>query len=516
MKRMLCLITTTVLLLCGCGNSPAEITKTTTAATDGHTTEAVTTVTTAVTESVITPTDEAAPTDGTDTTATTTTTIGEVSHTATITTATTEVTQGMTTTTTATTAGTQGTTTTTTATAGTSGSSATTQSTTTVAVPSKTAKPSRTGISLIATTTTTVTTTTADPNGITILEPQDNLVVESQASVVDEYLAITDEKQAAKFWTGYYTHMAHGARVFLSWESKGNLWKVYFSEDPQFTDTKPILTTDTWMQFSGLMPGKTYYWKVVNTFGMASDTRRVTVKDTTVRWIDVDGGDNIRDLGGWKTESGKTVKYGLLYRGGCIDGYNGGPLLTQQGRDTFTWLGVRSEIDLRGNDVGKNDSPFGARYYKATITQYDYIFNNNETKASLKTIFNILSFKGSYPVYFHCNAGADRTGTLSFIINGLLGVSYEDLTRDFELTCFSGRGKRLRSKLDEETATFDPSGVMQRTGGNYIAWGPLYDTMMDNYSTASGKLSDAIENFLKTECNVSQQEIDTVRSIMLE
>jgi hypothetical protein len=103
------------------------------------------------------------------------------------------------------------------------------------------------------------------------------------------------------------------------------------------------------MLFSGLMPGRTYYWKVVNTYGVASETRCVTVKDTQVRWVYMDGGDNIRDLGGWKTESGKTVKYGMLFRGAGIDGYKGAPTLTQYGRETFKFLGVKTEIDLRGN-----------------------------------------------------------------------------------------------------------------------------------------------------------------------
>lgn len=497
MKRLLCMITATALLLCGCGSngSPAETTTTTTTATTTVTTVAsatdtTTTTATATDETTAVTTD----TESADTTVTTadSTTVGNG------TTTTTKV------------KGTVATSTTSTVTT----TNATMQNTTVGTAINKTTKPSRTGFT--TTTTTMVTTTTANPNGITIVEPADGLVLESQAEIIDKYLAITGEKKAAEFWKSSYYHAAHGASFFIEWQSKGKLFKVYFSEDPQFSGVDPILTTDNWIQFSGLMPGATYYWKVVNTYGVSSEVRRVTVKDTQVRWIDVDGGDNIRDLGGWKTESGKTVKYGLLFRGGCIDGYNGGPELTQNGRDTFKQLGIKSEIDLRGSDVKSDSSPFGGRYYKTTMTQYDYIFNNKQTKESLRSIFNILSFRGSYPVYFHCNAGADRTGTLAFIISGVLGVSYEDLTRDFELTSFSGRGKRLRSKLDETTGLFDPSGVMQKTGGNHIAWGPLYDTMMRDYGTASGKLSDAIANFLITECGVTQQEIDTVRSIMLE
>lgn len=447
-----------LLLLCGCAaqeNSPTTVPGTTTVTTSKNIT---TTATTEVTEAMTT----------TETIATTETSV-------------TEVTQG------------------------------TTAGTTTVTLPSR-----KTTVTVTKKTTTTTTTTTTAVKGITLLEPKDGAVLESQSYIVDEYLAITDDKEAAEFWMSKYTGMAKGATLYASWESEGMMWKVYVSEDPQFKGATPIATTDSWIQLGGLMPGRTYYWKVVNGAGVSSEVRRFTTKDTTVRWIDADGGDNIRDLGGWKTESGKTVKYGLLYRGACIDGYNGGSALTQKGRSVFKYLGIKTEFDLRGSDVQLDSSPFGGKYFKVTMSQYDYIFTSEQSKRSLKSMFSMLSNPGFYPIYVHCNAGADRTGTFAFIVNGLLGVSYEDLTRDFELTCFSSRGRRLRSKLDEETATFAENGVMQSGGGNYIAWGPLYKRMMKDYGTGSGKLSDAIENFLITECDVTKQQIDTFRSIMLE
>lgn len=39
--------------------------------------------------------------------------------------------------------------------------------------------------------------------------------------------------------------------------------------------------------------------------------------------------------------------------------------------------------------------------------------------------------------------------------------------------------------------------------------------MMNNYGTGSGKLSDAIAAFLKTECGVTQEQIEAVCRILL-
>ena len=48
-------------------------------------------------------------------------------------------------------------------------------------------------------------------------------------------------------------------------------------------------------------------------------------------------------------------------------------------------------------------------------------------------------------VYFHCAGGADRTGTLAFLIEALLGVSESDLSKDYELTSFDGSHDRYRN-----------------------------------------------------------------------
>ena len=104
--------------------------------------------------------------------------------------------------------------------------------------------------------------------------------------------------------------------------------------------------------------------------------------------------------------------------------------------------------------------------------------NDGITVRSLRDIFAVLSDESNYPVYFHCNAGADRTGTLAFLIEGLLGVSYADTIRDFELTSFSKFGERLRSKVDGDQ--FDKSGVyMDVINDNYVGFGKLYQDLME-------------------------------------
>ncbi len=59
-----------------------------------------------------------------------------------------------------------------------------------------------------------------------------------------------------------------------------------------------------------------------------------------------------------------------------------------------------------------------------------------------RKVFSLMADKSNYPMYFHCTGGADRTGTVSFLVNALLGVSEADLIHDYEFTTFSIYGQR--------------------------------------------------------------------------
>lgn len=360
-----------------------------------------------------------------------------------------------------------------------------------------------------------------DVTDIAINGPVDELSIDPVNQTVREFLTISnDSKKAAEFWCGG-SKLGNDTfnSVTLQWEEDGSdTYRVIWSTDYTFTENvKTVLTDKCEYTLILLVPGNTYYWKVRNARGVESDVRALIVEDGP-RWIDAEGGRNIRDIGGWMTESGKTVNYELLYRGAMLDGYNDGPTLTEEGKRIFVEeLGIKTEIDLRGSDDGEqgqqSESDFGAVYVKVPINQFDQIYTSASSKQRIGTIMKVLADENNYPIYFHCNAGADRTGTIAFLINGLLGVSYEDLTRDFEMTSF-GNGTRYRGKLDSVTQTFSENGIMT-TSGNYVAWGPLYETMMSDYGTEGGTLSAAIENFLKKECGVTDEEIASIRRILL-
>ncbi len=348
-----------------------------------------------------------------------------------------------------------------------------------------------------------------------------------------EYLnAKTEAEQAAVLERCSGINLAHQVLSF-EWENKTcKKFKVYFADNKEYENAWVYETFVPRVEPDGVfVPGMTYYWKVENGEDgtlICEDTFQV--KDAAPRFITTSQVSNVRDLGGWKTESGDQVKYGLVYRGGMTNpgGENNFPekdvILF---RDT---LGIRTEIDLRmprQDDRNQTVSILGedAPYYKLPMHGYCCIIPDyrqigpvyraysRENTESIREVFHILAQEESYPVYFHCNAGADRTGTLAYLINGLLGVSYEDLTRDFELTSFSAAGRRWRSEIVGGTG-FAAEGVMQDDQENYVAWGKMHQMMQQQYG--AGTLAETIENYLITACGVPQEDIDSVRRILLE
>lgn len=161
--------------------------------------------------------------------------------------------------------------------------------------------------------------------------------------------------------------------------------------------------------------------------------------------------DNIRDLGGWSCDGG-TVKYGLLFRGGEMYGY-----LTNDGKQqALDMLGILKEIDLRfASDLnGRTESGFGPTvdmlWVDMTWNDLSYQKSSGNIKAIFDPLFDYVI--ANKPTYFHCSAGADRTGVVALLCEAILGVSQSDCDKDYEITSFySGASTDAEARRRNET-----------------------------------------------------------------
>ena len=292
-------------------------------------------------------------------------------------------------------------------------------------------------------------------------------------------------------------------------------YKVLLADNEQFENAKEYTTTENSVTVNNLFVSKQYYWKVTSEGG-SSKASTFTTGDYP-RWISARPVYNVRDLGGYMTQSGKRVKQGLVYRGGEITNKVWGDHTltnTEESKAIFNdVMNIGVELDLRGaTDIGDNYKDYAFRpgenrYKQHAIKSYEETFT--KTRSEVAPIFDLLANADNEHVYFHCYGGADRTGTIGFLLNGLLGVSYTDLVIDFELTSFSSiNNEHIRSHIDGQQHQYDrwPKLISQLktdTTGGY-AWDD------------SKLLKENIKEFLLKACSVKQESIDRIETIMLE
>ncbi|MBO7137690.1 MAG: tyrosine-protein phosphatase [Bacteroidaceae bacterium] len=233
------------------------------------------------------------------------------------------------------------------------------------------------------------------------------------------------------------------ATIFWTQNASATAQQVTWSLNADFTDafTAEVDLSDAHYEIYNLLPGQTYYYKVTLTVD-GTPTEIINSSFTTsgqLRQIYAAGTGNMRDLGGWATASGKPIKYGLIYRGAE---WNGEYQLTPEGVAALRAVGMKAELDLRIDWEAAyiTTSPLGSDVTYCRITNEDYYESGMQNRKDLylqdlQFIFDCV--KNDKPVYFHCHIGADRTGTLAVILEGLLGVSESDMYKDYELTTFS-------------------------------------------------------------------------------
>ena len=309
---------------------------------------------------------------------------------------------------------------------------------------------------------------------------------------------------------------------------EADTYKVLVADNEDFENAKELETSENEVTVRNLFVNTEYYWKVV-TDDEESDVETFTTGDYP-RWIltrsltgeeDGRGIYNVRDNGGYMTSSGKRVKQGLVYRGGEIT------TMTSMGHyNTITNVAKKAfredmgmvggiELDLRGtSDISDGYRACGFAengdidYVMHAIKSYEQTFT--QTRSEVKPIFEeILANADEKPVYYHCFGGADRTGTIGFLLNGLLGVSYTDLVIDFELTSYSSiNNEHIRSHIQGHQHQYDRWPALINQIKTDTTNGYAYD--------ADASLAENIYEFLSVACDVDTDALDHIIEIMLE
>lgn len=267
--------------------------------------------------------------------------------------------------------------------------------------------------------------------------------------------------------------------------------KLYVSENSDLSNSMEYDVASNKIEIYNLKIATTYYYQIKND-SKTSETKSFKVDDKGPRNIYVDGVTNFRDVGGWKTSDGTYVNQGLLYRSSKFnDDESTELLITEAGINTvINDLKIKTEIDLRTTTDNENggitSSPIGdsVKYISMPFKSGGNYLTLNKDK--LKSLFEILGDENNYPIVFHCSIGTDRTGVVAFFVNALLGVSEEDLYRDYLFSNFGNIGS-MRT----------PATLKDYINALNIADGKTLSEKAFNYLLMQGVSEENINNVIR-------------------
>lgn len=287
------------------------------------------------------------------------------------------------------------------------------------------------------------------------------------------------------------------------WEVGAYSYTLKIGTKADLSDAQSYENSDGWIALSDLYAGTHYYYQVIATYVNKTVESKIFdfVTADLPRTISIEGISNTRDIGGYKTSDGKhRVRQGMIYRGAAIDD------LSEEAKKTMLeTYGIKTDLDLRGE---LKESPLGnsVNFVNVSAPHYahrgtEYAIFRKPYQEALVTAIRTFADEENYPIYMHCQIGRDRTGTLSFLINALLGVEDEDLYLDYELSFMS------KSGCNDFKDGITPSTFMS----NHFA--SLYN-YIDRYAD-EGTLSEKTEQFM-LDLGITEEEIASIKSIMLE
>jgi protein tyrosine/serine phosphatase len=233
------------------------------------------------------------------------------------------------------------------------------------------------------------------------------------------------------------------------------------------------------------------------------------IEDYSNRHLPFEGCFNFRDIGGYPTADGRTVRWGHYFRAGRQD------RMTRRDVARLRALGIATQIDLRKPDEVREQGPgplveMGAAYHNIAVIPEggtdqlsrlvgDTAISGRRYLGYLEfgpepwiRLFEVLAQDESHPVLVHCTAGKDRTGVSTAFLLSVLGVERELIHADYALT---NRDVARQADFIERTTGF-PEGMNR-----------------EDMMRAAGVPDDAMRDFLRGLDERWGGPVDYLRSI---
>jgi len=250
------------------------------------------------------------------------------------------------------------------------------------------------------------------------------------------------------------------------------------------------------------------------------------------RLLPMDGSHNTRELGGYKTTDGKTIKWGKLFRSDKLSD------ISKTDQAYLQNLGIKKIVDFRSEQEKAEDPniiPTGISYVEMPISVDGAMRSKIEAVLKGETDREVQSFlidankefvtnyadvyenflRGlideDTPTLFHCTAGKDRAGFAAAITLIALGVSKEDVINDYMKT-----NAFTQERIEEILGQIELMSLYQ---SDVEILRPLLGVEQIYIETAFRTAEEkygSLENFIRDGLNISDEDIQKLRNKFLE
>lgn len=247
-------------------------------------------------------------------------------------------------------------------------------------------------------------------------------------------------------------------------------------------------------------------------------------------FLDFEGVENVRDLGGLLRIDGAKIRPGLLLRTGRLE------RATDADIRRLADMGLAAVVDFRDTDE-VHRSPDrevpGAAYYNLPALPalqenfkpvddpsytaeeihrdfrriYRFLAQSNESLEAYAEFFRILLASEGKPVLWHCTQGKDRTGVAALLLLTALGVDESTIYRDYMLT-----NEFTQGILDAFAAMEEPPFPPDIAREVFL----VYEDNLRLYQNCLELEYGSVMNYLELALGVGPDEIETLERYYLE
>ncbi len=317
-------------------------------------------------------------------------------------------------------------------------------------------------------------------------------------------------------------------KIIWNSEDSNQVIAIYSGDSPDRIDyLNPIARITNGNEFTvqDHMPDFRKYFSII------SDNNKEII--TAERLVCLEGTHNFRDLGGYKTQTGKYVKWGQIFRSDALS------KLTSRDQRLLTQLGLKTVCDFRSKaemerapDNLPGDGSVAYLHLPVSSHNFDtlsalerlqkgdtewltesfmregYITNIDQYAQTWGKVMNCLSLSENRPLVFHCTAGKDRTGACAAILLLLLGVSEETIIQDHGLSNFF-----LANFVEKLFVYFKTFGIEREKIYPYLT--APEDAIISMLNHIQKKYGSS-ENYLIKMTGINPETIDCLRRDLLE